>query len=35
MEDSYNINFSTAYEYVKPKIIKVNLKDGIQVLPIK
>jgi len=35
IENGRNINLSTAYDYVSPKIIKIDLKEGIQVLPIK
>ncbi|MEW8993680.1 metallophosphoesterase family protein [Clostridium sp.] len=35
IENGRNINLSTAYDYVSPKIIKIDLKKGIQVLPIK
>jgi len=35
IEEGNNINFSTAYEYVNPKVIKFALKEGIKVLPIK
>ncbi|GAA0766668.1 hypothetical protein GCM10008908_04690 [Clostridium subterminale] len=35
IENGRNINLSTAYDYISPKIIKIDLKEGIQVLSIK